>query len=236
MPLFSAQSLQFLRDLKKHNDRDWFQPRKALYDEHVKAPMLELIETVNRELATAAPAFVTEPKKAMFRVYRDTRFAHDKTPYKTNTSALFWQKQADRKGGAVLYVSLSAAEAVVAGGSYMPTPPELLSLRQHMAEHHARFAKILKSKPLRDCFGDLRGDLLQRAPKGFDPDHKAVDLLKRKQWLLRMALDPQLAITDGFAPEVLKRIRLLLPFVTFLNEPLVKRAARVRDPLLTGRA
>lgn len=235
MSLFSAQSLQFLRDLKKHNDRDWFQPRKPLYDEHVKAPMLELIETVNRELATAAPAFVTEPKKAMFRIYRDTRFAHDKTPYKTNASALFWQQRADRKGGAVLYISLSATEAVVAGGSYMPTPPELLALRQHMAEHHGRFAKILKSKALRDCFGDLRGDQLQRAPKGFDPDHKAVDLLKRKQWLLRTALDPQLAITDGFAPEVLKRIRLLLPFVTFLNEPLLKRVARVRDPLLTGR-
>jgi len=235
MAPFTAQSLKFLRDLKKHNDRDWFQPRKALYDEHVKGPMLELIETVNRDLASAAPAFVTEPKKAMFRIYRDTRFAHDKTPYKTNTSALLWQKQADRKGGAVLYISLSAAEAVVAGGSYMPTPPELLALRQHMAEHHARLAKILKSKALRDCFGDLRGDQLQRAPKGFDPDHRAADLLKRKQWLLRTSLDPQLAITDAFVPEVLKRIRLLLPFVAFLNEPLVKRAARVRDPLLIER-
>ncbi len=236
MPLFSAQSLKFLRDLKKHNDRDWFQPRKALYEELVKTPMLELIETVNRELATTAPAFVTEPKKAIFRIYRDTRFAHDKTPYKTNASALFWQQRADRKGGAVLYISLSAAETVVAGGSYMPTPPELLALRQHMAEHHARLAKILKAKPLLDCFGDLRGDLLQRAPQGFDPDHKAVDLLKRKQWLLRTSLDPQLAITDAFVPEVLKRIRLLIPFVTFLNEPLVKRAARVRDPLLIERA
>ncbi len=236
MPLFSAQSLKFLRDLKKHNDRDWFQPRKPLYEEHVKAPMLELIESVNRELAATAPAFVTEPKKALFRMYRDTRFAHDKTPYKTNTSALFWQQRADRKGGAVLYISLSAAEAVVAAGSYMPTPPELLALRQHIAEDHARLTKILKAKALRECFGDLRGDLLQRAPKGFAADHQAVELLKRKQWLLRTALDPQLAITDAFVPEVLKRIRLLIPFVTFLNEPLVKRAARVRDPLLTGRA
>ena len=236
MPLFSVQSLKFLRDLKKHNDRDWFQPRKPLYDEHVKAPMLELIEAVNRELANAAPAFVTEPKKAIFRIYRDTRFAHDKTPYKTNTSALFWQQRADRKGGAVLYISLSAAEAVVAGGSYMPTPPELLALRQHLAEHHARFEKILKPKALRECFGELRGEVLQRAPKGFDADHRAVGLLKRKQWLLRTALDPKLAITDDFVPEVLKRIRLLLPFVTFLNEPLVKRAARVRDPLTVDRA
>src|SRR4051812_31420700 len=90
MPLFSPQSLKFLRDLKKHNDREWFQPRKATYDEHVKAPMLAFIEIINSELAKIAPEFVTEPKKALFRIYRDTRFANDKTPYKTNTSALFW--------------------------------------------------------------------------------------------------------------------------------------------------
>jgi len=236
MPLFSTQSLKFLRDLKKHNDREWFQPRKAQYDEHVKEPTLALIEVINRELANGAPAFVTEPKKALFRIYRDTRFAQDKTPYKTHTSALFWQKQADRKGGGVFYFSLSAAEVVVAGGSYMPTPQELLLLRQHIAEHHARLTKILKVKPVRDYFDHLEGTQLQRAPKGFDPEHKAIDLLKRKQWGLRAALDPQLAISDEFVPEVLKRIRLLIPFVAFLNEPLVKRAARVRDPLLVERA
>ena len=235
MPLFSAQSLKFLRDLKKHNEREWFQPRKPLYDQQVKAPMLELIETVNRELVQVAPAFVTDPKKAIFRIYRDTRFAHDKTPYKTNTSAVFWQEGIDRKGGAVLYISLSADEAIVAGGSYMPTPPELLALRQHLAAHHARFTKLLNSKPLQECFGELQGESLQRAPKGFDPAHEAIDLLKRKQWLLRTPLNPQLAITDAFVPEVVKRVRLLLPFVNFLNEPLIQRAARVRDPLLITR-
>ena len=235
MPLFSAQSLKFLRDLKKHNDREWFQPRKPLYDQLVKAPMLELIETVNRELVQVAPAFVTEPKKAIFRIYRDTRFAHDKTPYKTNTSAVFWQEGVDRKGGAVLYISLSADEIIVAGGSYMPTPPEMLALRQHLAEHHARFTKLLSSKPLQACFGELQGQSLQRAPKGFSPSHEAVEFLKRKQWLLRTSLDPRLAITDAFVSDVIKRMRLLLPFVNFMNEPLVKRAARVRDPLLATR-
>jgi uncharacterized protein (TIGR02453 family) len=232
MPFFTAQSLKFLRDLKRHNDRDWFQPRKALYDEQVREPMLALIGKINHELARVEPGFITEPKKALFRMYRDTRFSNDKTPYKTNTSALFWRKQTDKLGGAVLYVSLSSTEAVVAGGSYMPTPPELLMLRQHMAEHHARFGKILKSKALRECFGELRGDQLQRAPKGFDPNHKAIDLLKRKQWLLRTALDPKMATTDEFVPEVLKGIRLLIPFVNFLNEPLLKKAARARDPLM----
>ena len=232
MPLFTSQSLKFLRDLKKHNDRDWFQPRKALYDEQVREPMLALIGKINHELARVEPAFVTEPKKALFRMYRDTRFSSDKTPYKTNTSALFWRKQTDKLGGAVLYVSVSSAEVVVAGGSYMPTPAELLLLRQHMAEHYARFGKILKSKALRECFGELRGDQLQRAPKGFDPNHKAIDLLKRKQWLLRTALDSQMATTDEFVPEVLKGIRLLIPFVNFLNEPLLKKAARARDPLM----
>ncbi|MEO8132147.1 MAG: DUF2461 domain-containing protein [Bryobacteraceae bacterium] len=236
MPVFSQQSLKFLKDLKKHNDRDWFQPRKAQYEECVKAPTLALIEAINLELATAAPEFVTEPKKALFRIYRDTRFSQDKTPYKTHTSALFWQKQANRKGGGVLYVALSAKEAVVAGGSYMPTPQELLLLRQHIAEHYPRLIKILKTKAVRMQFGELNGSELQRAPKGFDPQHQAIAFLKRKQWGLRTALDPQLATTDEFVPEVLKRIRLLLPLARFLNEPLVKQASRAKDPLLVQRA
>lgn len=235
-PVFSPDSLKFLRNLKKHNDRDWFQPRKHLYEEHVKEPMLRLIGAINRELERIEPGFVTEPGKALFRIYRDTRFSHDKTPYKTHVSALFWRKQTDRKGGAVLYISLSSAEAVVAGGSYAATPPELLAIRQHLAEHHVRLEKILNVKALRTCFGELRGDQLQRAPKGFDPEHEAIDLLKRKQWLLRSTLAPEMATAEQFVPEVLSRIRLLIPFVSFLNEPLVKRAARVRDPLLVERA
>src|SRR3954453_21665396 len=138
MPLFSPQSLKFLRDLKKHNDRDWFQPRKALYEELVKEPMHALIQKINHELAGSAPGFVTDPKKAMLRIYRDTRFSQDKTPYKTHAAALFWRKQAGKLGGAVVYLSLSPVEFVIAGGSYMPSPPELLAIRQPLAENHAR--------------------------------------------------------------------------------------------------
>lgn len=230
-PLFSSESVKFLRNLKTHNERDWFQPRKHIYDEHVKGPMLALIEIINGELEGIEPSFVTDPAKAMFRIYRDTRFTHDKTPYKTHSSALFWRKSVDRKGGAVLYVSVSPAEAVVAGGSYAPTPPELLAIRQHLAEHHQRFQKLLRVKSLREAFGELKGDMLQRAPKGFDPEHKEIDLIKRKQWLLRSALDPKTITTDAFVPEVLRLIRLLIPFVSFLNEPLIQRLSRPRDPL-----
>ena len=232
MVLFSAQSLKFLRDLKRHNDRDWFQPRKEIYEEHVKEPMHSLIQKINHELAGTAPGFVTDPKKAMLRIYRDTRFSQDKTPYKTHASALFWRKQTGRLGGAVLYLSISPAECVVAGGSYMPSPPELLALRQHLAENHARLKTILKVKALRDCFGELRGEQLQRAPKGFDPNHKAIELLKQKQWYLRATLEPQSVSTDQFVPDVLKRARLLIPLLNFLNEPLLAKAARVKDPLL----
>jgi uncharacterized protein (TIGR02453 family) len=231
-PLFSSESVKFLRNLKSHNERDWFQPRKHIYDEHVKAPMLALIEIINGELEGTEPSFVTDPAKAMFRIYRDTRFTHDKTPYKTHSSALFWRKSVDRKGGAVLYVSVSPSEAVVAGGSYAPTSSELLAIRQHLSEHHQRFQKILNVKSLKAAFGELRGDMLQRAPKGFETEHKAIELIKRKQWLLRSALDPKIVTTEAFVPEVLRLTRLLIPFVSFLNEPLIKRLSRARDPLL----
>jgi uncharacterized protein (TIGR02453 family) len=231
MALFSAQSLKFLRDLKKHNDRDWFQPRKAIYEEHVQQPMHVLIQKVNHELAGIAPGFVTEPKKAMLRIYRDTRFSQDKTPYKTHASALFWRKQTGKLGGAVLYLSISSAECVVAGGSYMPSPPELLALRQHLAENHGRLKTILKVKALKGAFGELRGEQLQRAPKGFDPNHKAIELLKQKQWYLRASLEPQAVTEETFVADTLKKVRLLIPLLNFLNEPLLSKAARPKDPL-----
>ncbi len=223
--MFPKEGLQFLRALKKNNNRDWFQARKHIYDEHVKAPMFALIDEINKALVKLEPGFITDPKKAMFRIYRDTRFSHDKTPYKTVASALFSRKQLDKLGGGVLYVAVSPAEVVVASGSYMPGPPELLAIRQHLAEHHKEFRKILKGR-------ELGGEELQRPPKGFGADHPAIDLIRKKQWLLRDSLPGASALEPDFSKEVIRRLRLMIPFVGFLNAPMLARAGKVRDPLI----
>ena len=88
-PGFSPNALSFLRALKRNNRREWFQPRKEKYEALIKAPMLEMVACLNEELARFAPAYVTPPEKAVYRIYRDTRFSPDKTPYKTHIAAIF---------------------------------------------------------------------------------------------------------------------------------------------------
>src|SRR5512140_2573771 len=88
-PGFSSEAVQFFRGLARNNNREWFQPRKAVFDEQVKRPMGELVNALNAAMAGFAPDYVTEPEKAIFRIYRDTRFSKDKTPYKNHIAASF---------------------------------------------------------------------------------------------------------------------------------------------------
>ena len=219
--------MKFLRALKKNNRREWFQPRKQVYEEQVKAPMLELVAAVNREMMRFAPEYVREPERAVYRVYRDTRFSHDKTPYKTHIAAVFNRRGLAKHAGAGLYFSVSPKEIEIAGGVYMPGPEELRAIRLHLLDRHTEFNKIVNRRGLQSLMGELKGDSLSRVPKGFPAEHPAADLVRRKQWLLWTMLDPGLATTPELVREIVKRFRAMTPFNDFLNAPLV----RARRPL-----
>src|SRR5437868_10275689 len=103
---FPPEGMVFLRALKRNNDREWFQPRKHIYEEKVKAPMVELITALMREMRQFAPDYVDDPKKAIFRIYRDTRFSKDKAPYKTHVAAVMHRRGMSKHGGAGFYVSI----------------------------------------------------------------------------------------------------------------------------------
>lgn len=225
-PGFPPEALTFFRGLEKNNDREWFQERKELFETKVRRPMLELVESLNGVLVTAAPDFVTEPAKSVYRIYRDTRFSADKTPYKTHIAAVFNRRGFEKNSSAGLYFSVSHKEIEVGGGVYMPTPEQLLAIRTYLAEHHAEFRKLLASKAVKSTFGEMTGDALQRVPKGFDPEHPAADLIKRKQWLLFQTLEPKLAVTPELHTELSKRLKAMIPFVEFLNRPLGKVSAK----------
>ena len=220
-PGFPPEMVQFFKSLKRNNRRDWFQPRKHLYEQHVKEPMLALVAALNGELLKFAPHHVTDPKKAVYRIYRDTRFSADKTPYKTHAAASFWRRGADHSGGGGFYFSVSHDQIEIAGGLWHPSPETTLLVRNHIAENHADLRKILASKKTRKLVGDLQGDELTRAPKGFDPAHPAVDLIKKKDWLLDITLDSALATTPRLYSELLDRFRAMAPLIDYLNRPLV---------------
>jgi len=220
---FPAEGLSFFRQLKRNNNREWFQERKHIYDEKLRAPMEAMVEAINAELAKSAPDYVTEPKKAVYRIYRDTRFSKNKEPYKTHIAAIFTKRSLPRHQAGALYFHVSAEEIVVAGGVYMPDPPALLKLRNHLADHHAQLNALLKAKPARQLAGDLHGESLSRPPKGFPADHPAIDLLKKKQWYFDVNMPPQSATKPTFAKEIIKRFQAMLPVVEFLNAPLAAK-------------
>ena len=219
-PGFPAQMADFFRGLEKNNNREWFQQRKPIFDEQVKAPMHALVEELNRRMMKFAPDYVTDPVRAIYRIYRDTRFSHDKTPYKTHVAAVFNRRDFDKNSGAGLYFSVSHAEIEIAGGLYMPSAEQLLAVRTHIAANHEELRKIVTNRKLTTELGELWGEKLSRAPKGFPPDHPALDLLRFKQWLVYTTIDPAVALTPKLLDEVARRFRLMMPLVDYLNRPL----------------
>jgi uncharacterized protein (TIGR02453 family) len=213
----------FFRSLKRNNRREWFQPRKHVFEQYVKEPMIELVTALNRDFAKFAPEFVSDPKKAIFRIYRDTRFSSDKTPYKTHIAASFARRGGERLAAGGFYFSVSHDQIEVAGGIYHPQPETMLVVRNHIAEHHQDLRRLLADRKVRRLLGDLQGDALTRAPKGFDPVHPAIQLIKMKDWILDTTLDPALGTSPRLYKELADRFRAMTPLIEFLNRPLLAR-------------
>ncbi len=190
--------------------------------------MLELITALNAAMMRFAPTHVREPESAIYRLYRDTRFSSDKTPYKTHVAAIFPRRGLEKHSCAGLYFSVSPEGVEIAGGVYMPTPDELRAIRLHLLDRHEEFRRIVKGRSLRRLMGELEGDRLSRVPKGFPADHPAADLVRHKQWLLYVTLEPAIATTPKLFTEVVKRFRAMAPFLDFLNAPLVAAAKASR--------
>ncbi len=217
-PGFPAEGLAFFAALQRHNRREWFQPRKAIFEEKLKQPMRELVGAVNTAMRRFAPEYATDPDNAIYRIYRDTRFSKDKTPYKDHIAASF-SRRGD-KAGAGFYFAVSHKEVAIGGGLYMPEAEALLAIRQHLAERHEEFRKIAGARAVRRLFVEVQGEQLTRVPKGYCSDHPAADLLRLKQYLLYVELPPELATTPAIYTEVVEHFRAMTPFVEFLNAPL----------------
>jgi len=220
---FPPEMVKFFRSLKRNNRREWFQPRKHLFEQHVKAPMLELAGAINAELTKFAPEYVTEPKSAIFRIYRDTRFSADKTPYKTHVAASFSRRNSERLGTGGFYFSVSDQVIEVAAGIWHPDREVMLAVRNHIAVTHEELRRILADKKWRKLAGELKGDALSRSPKGFDPAHPAAGFIKMKDWVLEVTLEAKLATTPLLLGAIVERFRAMAPLLGYLNRPLLSR-------------
>jgi uncharacterized protein (TIGR02453 family) len=231
-PGFSAEAITFLRGLERNNKREWFHPRKHIYEEHIKKPLEQLVNAVNAELADFSPRHVTPTKKAIFRIYRDTRFSKDKKPYKTHVAATFFLQNLGKAAGPCYYFHFTPKELLVFAGVYMPEREELIAIRNLLAEQHQDFERLLAGRTLRKSMGSLQGEQLSRVPKGYDKDHPAEDLIRRKQWFLESTLDGKAVISNRMLGEIVGRFRAAAPMVEFLTQPFVKSSKPKKLPFM----
>jgi uncharacterized protein (TIGR02453 family) len=225
------EALAFLRNLARHNDREWFAPRKAVFEAELKEPMLAIIRKVTDAMTDFAPEFVRPAEKCIFRIYRDTRFSANKLPYKTHVAAWWSHQGLEKTSGAGYYFHIGAKEVVVAAGAYMPEKDQLASIRHWLLDHHAEFRKLLQKPAVRKAFSEFEGNALMRPPKGFPCEHPGMDLIRCRQWGLAASLPATEALKPNFAATLIRYFKIAAPVVDALNTPIAAAQAPKRKVL-----
>ena len=221
-PRFSRDTLTFLRALKRNNRREWFNAHRDDYEGAVRRPMTAIVEQLAIDFREIAPELVASPKVSMYRIYRDTRFSENKTPYKTHVAAVFPPRGLPKHEGAGVYFHVSPDEVWVGGGMYAPPTPQLQAVREHIAAHAKQLRAIVESPAFRSRLGALEGERLRRVPRGFPKDHEAGDYLRFRQFIAGCEFPPAFATSPRFYSTLLGVFRQVLPLTRFLNKPLRK--------------
>ncbi|HEX2252932.1 MAG TPA: DUF2461 domain-containing protein [Thermoanaerobaculia bacterium] len=215
------EGLDFLRGLEEHNTKEWFHEHKAMYEMSLRRPVLALLAALDGELADFAPAYrVADPRKAVSRPNRDTRFSADKSPYRTDVSAVLPRAGRAKQEVAGFFFSVAADGVDLLGGAYMPGPPQLAALRRHLVARAEPFRRLVAEIEATGLVGTLQGERLKRVPRDFSADDPDADLARYKQLYFRTRLDPEVATSERLVPELSRRFRLLTPFVELLDEGL----------------
>lgn len=217
--MIEAGTLQFLRSLKKNNRKEWFDKNRSKFDDAKKNVEATSAEIIKRLSKTDESIAHLQPKDCMFRINRDVRFSKNKSPYKTNMGVYF--SKGGKKGvQAGYYFHIEPGSAFIAGGLWMPMPPELKKVRQEIDYNWDEFNKIIGAKTFKNTFGTLdRSDeyVLSRPPKGYEEDNPAIEYLKLKSYIAtRKIPDTELAGKD-VEKSVVSYFEKMKAFIDFIN-------------------
>ncbi|HLA94405.1 MAG TPA: DUF2461 domain-containing protein [Pyrinomonadaceae bacterium] len=217
--MLAKETVGFLKKLDKNNNRDWFNANKDVF---IKAN--DNVIAVTGELLSRVTKFDPEvsgidPKSCVFRIYRDVRFAKDKSPYKTNLGAFIAPggKKAMMPG---YYFHVQPAMYFSAAGKHMPDSSELLKIRNAIAASTMEFLKIVNAKAFKTRFGDLDGDRLTKPPKGFAADHEAIEYLKLKSFTVTEEFTEKEATGKDYPKLLAESFKAAYPLVQFLRKAL----------------
>jgi uncharacterized protein (TIGR02453 family) len=215
---FKPETLAFLRELSANNNREWFAANKHRYEEQVLDVALNFIQSMYEPLRKIAPHFVAIPKRmggSLMRVYRDTRFSKNKTPYKTNIGIQFRHEQAKDVHAPGFYLHIDPEEVFLGAGSWRPAPEALAGIRGRIDAKQAEWTRARDDQKFRSLFR-LGGESLSRPPKGFAKDHPLIEDIRRKDFIAVRNLDLDEPLDRRFQQKVETAFAAAAPYMTFL--------------------
>lgn len=216
-PIIPKSSLDFLLELKKNNNKPWFEANKPKYLielNHIETFAGALLE----ELSKTDVLETASGKKSVYRIYRDIRFSKDKTPFKTFWGGSYTRATSARRGG--YYFHLEKGNSFFAGGFWGPNAADLKRIRSEFAHDPESFREILNSESFVNNFGTLQGEQLKTSPKGFDADHEAIDLLRFKQFLVIKRFTDDEVLSPLFLENAFEAFKNMRPFFDYMSEVL----------------
>ena len=211
---FEPDLFRFLKELKRNNRKDWFEQNKPRYEAVVKRPLLRFIADFDARIRTLSKYFHGDARPvggSMFRIYRDTRFSSDKSPYKTHAAAHFPHRAAGKDVHTPgFYLHIEPGNSMGGGGLWQPDAPALKQVRDHMVVCPKEWKAVLSARP------EIIGDSLKRPPAGYDAEHPFVEDLKRKEFAVLIQFTDRQVLAPGFLDRYLKACQSAGPLVRFL--------------------
>jgi uncharacterized protein (TIGR02453 family) len=207
----TPQALDFLRDLKSNNNRDWFEEHRNAY-KRARMNILSFADGLKERLGTHDHI----DKVKLFRIHRDLRFSKDKTPYKPHFAVSFSREGAHRRGG--YYLRIRPGESFIACGFWAPEKEDLLRVRKELELDARPFRKATDTPEFRSFWGELQGESVKTAPKGFDKEHPDIDLIRRKQFIFTHHFEDQEVLSPEFIQTLDDHFRGIRPFFDLMSD------------------
>ncbi|MDH5833779.1 DUF2461 domain-containing protein [Luteimonas kalidii] len=216
---FTPKSLKFLRALARHNERAWFQDHRDDYETHVREPFQRLLADLQASLAEISAHYRADPAKvggSLFRIHRDTRFANDKTPYKTWQGARLFHERSRQVPAPSFYVQLQPGNCFIGGGIWHPEPPVQRQIRQFIVDNPGGWKAAAHAPAFRRRFELDDADMLVRPPRGFPADFEYIDDLRHRNFVAWRGLEDSVMLGPRLLPTLAKDLQAMAPFMDYL--------------------
>lgn len=206
---------EFLEDIKNNNNRDWFAENKKRYQDQHEL-VVTFADALINKMQTVDSIETPSGKKAIFRIYKDVRFSKDKSPYKINIGGHLSRATKYLRGG--YYFHIEPGNCFIGGGFWNPSPDDLKHIREQIAADPQPLRAVLASKEFISHFGELQGEKLKSAPKGFDKTHPAIDLINFKQFLISKKVSDKDVMSENYLDILFETFKAMRPFFDYMSE------------------